>query len=75
MGRALEYLRKMLAEGDGLPSVRRHAFTIAIFNCVGLCWAGLWFEMKTDVTALALGLLAGTTTSVTAGRFAEREKQ
>jgi hypothetical protein len=75
MGKALGYLKKMLAEGDGLPSVRRHAFAASVLNCVGLCWMGLWFDIKADVSAIALGLLAGTVTGVTAGRFAERGEQ
>jgi hypothetical protein len=70
----LAYFRRMLSEGDGLESVRRHAFALAVVNCIALCWAGLWVDLKTDVVTLALGLFAGTTTSVTAGRFAEREK-
>jgi hypothetical protein len=73
MNRAANWIALTFSEAPGEPSVRRQAFGLAVLNCVLLCWAGLFVEISMPVQIIALALLTGTTTGVTAGRFAEKE--
>lgn len=65
------YVKRMLSEGDGEPSLRRHLCLYAfIFGC-GLCVGGLWRDIGPGTRELATVIVLSAFGAVGVGRFAE----
>jgi len=67
----IDYIRRMLSEGDGEPSVRRHAFAYALLLVSALCFLDFWRPMSAFTKDMVTTVFVTVAALLGAGRFAE----
>jgi len=67
----IDYIRRMMSEGDGEPSVRRHAFAYALLLVSALCFLDFKWPMSAFTKDLATTVFVTVAAILGAGRFAE----
>lgn len=71
--RALEYLQKLLAEGDGSPSTKRWCYAAAVAATLVFCASDIALHrgLTSNSLELSKALLYATGGAYVGGRFAE----